>query len=112
MVLPVLLAYASIDDQNSPLDSSDPPNGFFVRYAVCDGPPSGSLFVTPITHPSSEATHLGDYLSPRLSLFPAPCVLDLSPDDVGLAAGFALAGCRIRAAIGPCPQTWKVRVDR
>ncbi|KAL5365896.1 hypothetical protein BJX96DRAFT_159979 [Aspergillus floccosus] len=109
MGLPALLAYASMDGQNSPLNSLDPPNGFFARYAVCNGPPSEPLFVTPITHPSSEATHLGDYPSPRLSLFPAPCVLDLSPDDVGLAAGFALAGCRIRAAIGPCPQTWKDR---
>ena len=48
---------------------------------------------------------------PDVSVLPAPLVIDVSPSDPGVSAGFSAAGCRIYAAVGFNPhlhQLWEV----
>lgn len=64
------------------------------------------FFATPL-----EPSPLDQCRSSCFSLFPVAAVLDLTPDDANLSAGFAHAGFRIHAVIGfdaERHQSWKV----
>ncbi|TPR10156.1 hypothetical protein CAN33_0055060 [Aspergillus niger] len=87
-----------------------PAVGCFARFGIRSGGPPGSLFVTSLQ--ADPAASYGLFQLPRLSPLPAGNVIDLTPNEVSLAAGFAQAGYRIRAAVGSDERCHQVEKEQ
>ena len=83
--------------------------GYFCRFAIQGGAPADSACVMPVA--SHLLPHSQRWSEPRYYINPKPSVIDFSSACLGLAEGFAQAGCSIDAAFAYDPardHTWKV----
>ncbi|KAB8213146.1 hypothetical protein BDV33DRAFT_210480, partial [Aspergillus novoparasiticus] len=91
--------------QSAVTPTPDSSTGFFARFGIQES--NTIIFATPL-----EPSPLDQCRSFWFSLFPVAAVLDLTPGDANLSAGFAHAGYRIHAAISfdtERHQSWKVQ---